>query len=120
MIESAPSKELRPAKIAHKSAELGNSEETIQSESDLSLNMSSAIAMGDIFVQLVQDIKEMKVQLESIHADVALQSGILQENDMKGSCKVCQRDAENGYHKADANWSDTEPSQDPAGRPFYY
>ena len=120
MIESAPSKKLHPAKIARKSTELGNSEETIQSKSDLSLNVSSAIGMGDIFAQLVQDIKEMKVWLESIHADVALQSGILQENGMKGSCKVCQRDVENGYHEADANWSDTEPSQDPAGRPFYY
>ena len=71
-------------------------------------------------MQLVQDIKEMGVQLESICVDVALQSGVLGRISMERSCKVCQGDVEHGYHKADANWSDTEASQDPAGRPFYY
>ena len=49
----------------------------MQNERDLMLKVLSTVKVGEVLVQLVQEIKEMKAQLQCVSADIALQSRVL-------------------------------------------
>jgi hypothetical protein len=96
-VESASSSERTPAKKARKSPELGDSE------------------MGETLLQLVREIKEMKVQLGKISADMPLQ-GVVGLTSADRGCKLCRGDAER-EREVETNWSDEDGSQEPG---LYY
>ena len=112
--ESTISLELHQAKRPHKSLDPSDLERW-WSESN-PVQVSSTVTMEDL-QQLVQEIKEMQVQLESIKADVALQGKVLAQSTVDHSCRVCRGDVERGHSATD--WSDAEESQDPVGMPFF-
>jgi len=109
-----------PAKIPRKSPGLGNSEGTTQNERDLTLKVSSTVEVGEVLGQLVQEIKEMKAQLQCVSADIALQSKVLGQIRTDRGCRMCWGDVEHGHGGAEADGSDMEASQSPSTRPLYY
>ena len=54
----------------------------MQNERDLTLKV------GEVLGQLVQEIKEMKAQLQCVSADIALQSKVLGQIRMDRSCRM--------------------------------
>jgi len=109
-----------PAKIPRKSPGLGNSEGTTQNKRDLTLKVSSTVEVGEVLGQLVQEIKEMKAQLQCVSADIALQSKVLGQIRTDRGCRMCWGDVEHGRGGAEADGSDMEASQSPSTRPLYY
>jgi len=84
------------------------------------LKVSSTVMVGEVLGQLVQEIKEMKAQLQCVSADIALQSRVLGQICMDRSCRMCWGDIECGRGGAEADRSDMEVSQSPSTRPLYY
>ena len=116
----SPSPEMCPAKMPCKSPGLGNSEETMQNERDPMLKVASTVEVGEVLEQLVQEIKEMRAQLQCVSADIALQSEVLGQIHTDRSCRMCWVNVECGRGGAEANKSDMEVSQSPSARPLYY
>ena len=115
-----PSPGMCPAKIRHKFLELGNSEGATQNERDLTLKLSSTVKVGEVLGQLVQEIKEMRVQLQCVSADIALHSEVLGQTHTDRSCRMCWGNIEHGCGEAEADESDMQESQSPSARPLYY
>ena len=92
----------------------------MQNERDLTLKVSSTVEVGEVLGQLVQEIKEMKAQLQCVSADIALQSKVLGQIRMDRGCSMCWGDVECGHGGAEADGSDMEASQSPSARPLYY
>ena len=111
--------ELHPAKIAHKSPDLDNSEGTMQNERNITVKVSSTVEVGEVLRQLVQEIKEMRAQLQGVSADISLQGGVLGQIRMDSGCRVCWGNMERCCGEAAANKSNMEESQSPPARPFY-
>ena len=115
-----PSPGMCPAKIWCKSLELGNSEGAAQNERDLTLKLSSTVEVGEVLGQLVQEIKEMWVQLQCVSADIALHSEVLGQTHTDHGCRMCWGNIEHGRGEAEANESNMQESQSPSARPLYY
>ena len=81
--------------------------------------MSSTVEVGEVLRQLVQEIKEMRAQLQGVSANIALQGGVLEQIRMDSSCRVCWGNVERCCSEAAADESDMEESQSPSTRPFY-
>ena len=64
--------------------------------------------MEELLTQLLEDIKGINFQLESISSDIAIQGGMLAKLQMDQGCRVCWKDIED----------DIQESQKPS--PFYY
>ena len=84
------------------------------------LKVSSTVEVGEVLGQLVQEIKEMKAQLQCVSAHIALQSKVLGQICMDRSCRMCWGDVERGRGGAEADRSNMEASQSPSTRPLYY
>ena len=116
---SDQSPELCPAKIACKSPDLDNSEGTMQNERNITVKVLSTVEVGEVLRQLVQEIKEMRAQLQGVSADIALQGGVLGQIHTDSSCRVCWGNVERHHGEAAPDESDMEESQSPSARPFY-
>ena len=115
-----PSLGMCPAKIWHKSLEPSNSEGAMQNERDLTLKLSSTVKVGEVLGQLVQEIKEIQVQLQCVSANIALHSEVLGQTHMDCGCRMCWGNIEHSRGEAEADKSDMQESQSPSTRPLYY
>ena len=62
--------------------------------------------MGEVLGQLVQEIKEMQIQLQCVSADIALHSEVLGQTCMDHGCRMCWGNIEHGCGEAEANEHD--------------
>ena len=101
-----PSPGMHPAKIWCKSLEPSNSEGATQNERDLTPKLSSTVEVGEVLGQLVQEIKEMQIQLQCVSADIALHSEVLGQTCIDHGCRMCWGNIEHGCGEAEADESD--------------
>ena len=73
--------------------------------------------MEELLTQLLEDIKGINFQLESISGDIAIQGGMLAKLQMDQGCRVCRKDIEGGLVNVKSE-DDIQESQKPS--PFYY
>ena len=92
----------------------------MQNERNITVKVSSTVKVGEgVLRQLIQEIKEMRAQLQEVSADIALQGGVLGQICMDSGCRVCWGNVERRRGEAEADKSDMEESQSPSARPFY-